>query len=329
MTFIDTAVNKINTSSCWVVMLVFLIILISIVYIYRLFFLDVTSKADDSKTSQEAFTINKEFTLKTGEESLDSFYAHMYENLFYHDLHDDYEVGIIINNAAPVRHTDVLVIGYKTGKRVDTIGSKGYNCYGMEKTRGMIDYSSEKYPDNKFVLGNGTNQLTFEAEKFTLITLLDFMVYNIQNRRMLFENCYKWLAPGGFLAIHLINVGGFYDSQKHMAKERRFSPTVMKLFYKKQVKNYLGNNDAIVGDVIYKSDMVMNVYDPEVIELRETFKNRKNGKKRQNIQKFYTPDQSIILSEIKDCGFNMLSQFDLVSYDKPFQYIYVLYKPAN
>ena len=99
--------------------------------------------------------------------------------------------------------------------------------------------------------------------------------------------------------------------------------------YKKQVKNYLGNNDAIVGDVIYKSDMVMNVYDPEVIELRETFKNRKNGKKRQNIQKFYTPDQSIILSEIKDCGFNMLSQFDLVSYDKPFQYIYVLYKPAN
>ena len=38
---------------------------------------------------------------------------------------------------------------------------------------------------------------------------------------------------------------------------------------------------------------------------------------------------SIILSEIKDCGFNMLSQFDLVSYDKPFQYIYVLYKPAN
>ena len=326
MTIIDTTVNKINSSSCWVVMLVFLIILVSMVYIYRLFFFDVTSKAGDSESSQEGFTINKEFTLKTGEESLDSFYANMYENLFYRDLHDDYEVGVILNSATPIRHTDVLVIGSKTGKHVDTIGEKGYNCYGMEKTRGMIDYSSEKYPDNKYILGDGTNQLTFEAEKFTLITLLDFMVYSIQNRRMLFENCYKWLAPGGFLAIHLINVGGFYDSQTHGAKERRFSPNVMKFFHGSRVKNHLGNNDAIVDDIIYKSDMMMSVYDPEVIELRETFKNRKNGKKRQNIQKFYTPDQSIIL---KDSGFSMLSQYDLVSHDKPFQYIYVLYKPAN
>lgn len=329
MTVIDTAINRINTSSCWVVMLVFLIILVSIVYIYRLFFLDITSKAGVSSSSQEGFTINKEFTFKTGEESLDSFYANIYEQLFYRDLHDDYEVGIILNRAAPVKHTDVLVIGSKTGKHVDTIYSKGYNCYGMEKTRDMIDYSSKKYPDNKYVLGDGTNQLTFDSEKFTLITLLDFTIYNITNRRMLFENCYKWLAPGGFLAIHLINVGGFYDSQTHEAKENRFAPSVMRLIGKKPVKNHLGNNDAIVDDIIYKSNMIMNPHDPEVIELRETFKNRRNGKKRQNVQKFYTSDQSIILSEAKDCGFNMLSQFDLVSHDKPFQYIYILYKPAN
>ena len=44
----------------------------------------------------------------------------MYDNLFYSNLVDDYEVGIILNKAAPVRETDVLVIGSKTGKRVDT-----------------------------------------------------------------------------------------------------------------------------------------------------------------------------------------------------------------
>jgi hypothetical protein len=71
------------------------------------------------------------------------------------------------------------------------------------------------------------------------------------------------------------------------------------------------------------------MHDPDNIELRETFKNRKNGKKRQNIQKFITPDQTVILSEAKDSGFNMLSQFDLLPYDRPFQYIYILYKPAN
>ena len=86
MTIIDTAINRINTSSCWVVMLVFLIILVSVVYIYRLFFLDTTSKEGGSTTNQEGFTINKDFTLKTGEESLDDFYANMYENLFYRDF---------------------------------------------------------------------------------------------------------------------------------------------------------------------------------------------------------------------------------------------------
>ena len=327
MTIIDTAINRINTSSCWVVMLVFLIILVSVVYIYRLFFLETTSKESGSTTNQEGFTINKDFTLKTGEESLDDFYANMYENLFYRDIYDDYEVGIILNKAAPVTQTDALVIGSKTGKHVDTLREKGYNGYGMEKSNNMIEYSVKKYPENKYILGDGTNQLTFDSEKFTLITLLDFTVYSISNRRALFENCYKWLAPGGFLAIHLINVGGFYDSQTYGARERRFSPTVMRLFNNNHVKNPLGNNDAVVDDIIYKSDMFMN--DPDSIELRETFKNRKNGKKRQNVQKFITPDQTVILSEAKDSGFNMLSQFDLLPYDKPFQYIYILYKPAN
>jgi SAM-dependent methyltransferase len=251
----------------------------------------------------------------------------MYETLFYSDMHDDYEVGVILNKASPVQRTDALVIGSKTGKHVNTLSTKGYNCYGMEKSNDMIEYSAKKYPENKFILGDGTNQLTFDAEKFTLITLLDFTVYTISNRRMLFENCYKWLSPGGFLAIHLINVGGFFDSQTYGARERRLSPAVTRIFSSSHVKNPLGNNDAVIDDIIYKSDMIMN--DPDMIEFRETFKNRKNGKKRQNVRKFMTPDQTVILSEAKDCGFNMLSQIDLLPFDRPFQYIYVLYKPAN
>jgi SAM-dependent methyltransferase len=330
MTIIDTAVNKINSSSCWIVMTVFFIILISVVYVYRLFFIDINSDSSESnKSKSEAFTINRDETNKVGEESLDNFYANIYENLFYSDLVDDYEVGIILNKTKPIKQTDVLVIGSKTGKHVDTLTSKGFNGYGMEKSKDMVSYSEKKYPDSKYVVGDGTNQLTFETEKFTLITLLDFSVYTISNRRMLFENCYKWLVPGGFLAIHLMNVGGFYDSQTYGARERRFSPGVMRLFNKQNIPNYLGNNDAVIDDIIYRSDMKMSVNDPEKIELREIFKNRKNGNKRQNVQNFYTPDQTIILSEIKDSGFNMLAQYDLIPYNKPFQYIYILYKPAN
>ena len=334
MTAIDSVIYKIQGSSCWVIILLFMIILTSLVYVYRLFFVNIkssstTSQGSDgvSDTNQEGFTVNKEFTLKTGEETFDKFYADMYENLFYSNLVDDYEVGIILNKTSPVRESDVLVIGSKTGTRVNNLAKKGYNGYGLESSKDMILYSMSKYPGNNYVLGNGMNALVFDPEKFTLITLLDFVIYNIPDRRILFENCYKWLVPGGFIAIHLINIGGFYDSQVYGARERRFSPLVTRMFDKKPMLNPLGNNDAIVGDIIYKSDMSMN--DPNVIELKETFKNRKNGKRRQNLQSFYTPDQSIILSEAKDCGFNMLAQYDLMPYNRPFQYVYLLYKPAN
>ena len=334
MTAIDSVIYKIQGSSCWVIILLFMIILTSLVYLYRLFFVNIKSSSTKSQgsdgvsdTNQEGFTVNKELTLKTGEETFDKFYANMYESLFYSNLVDDYEVGIILNKTSPVRESDVLVIGSKTGTRVNNLAKKGYNGYGLESSKDMILYSMSKYPGNNYVLGNGMNALVFDPEKFTLITLLDFVIYNIPDRRILFENCYKWLVPGGFIAIHLINIGGFYDSQVYGARERRFSPIVSRLFDKKPMLNPLGNNDAVVGDIIYKSDMSMS--DPNVIELKETFKNRKNGKRRQNLQSFYTPDQSIILSEAKDCGFNMLAQYDLLPYNRPFQYVYLLYKPAN
>ena len=334
MTAIDSLIYKIQSSSCWVIILLFMIILTSIVYLYRLFFVNINSSStklqgsdDVSDTNQEGFTINKEFTVKTGEETFDKFYANIYENLFYSNLADDYEVGIILNKTSPVRQSDVLVIGSKTGTRVNNLSKKGYNGYGLESSKDMILYSMSKYPGNNYILGNGMNALVFDPEKFTLITLLDFVIYNIPDRRILFENCYKWLVPGGYIAIHLINIGGFYDSQIYGARERRFSPLVTRLFDKKPLLNPLGNNDAVVGDIIYKSNMSMT--DPNVIELKETFKNKKNGKRRQNLQNFYTPDQSIILSEAKDCGFNMLAQYDLLPYNRPFQYVYLLYKPAN
>ena len=334
MTAIDSLIFKIQSSSCWVVIFLFMIILTSIVYVYRLFFIKYNSDANASQnsdnvsdTNQEGFTVNKEFTLKKGEELFDKFYADMYENLFYSNLVDDYEVGIILNKIAPVRESDVLVIGSKTGTRVNNLSKKGYNGYGLESSKDMILYAMSKYPGNNYVLGNGMNRLVFDPEKFTLITLLDFVIYTISDRRILFENCYKWLVPGGSIAIHLINIGGFYDSQVYGARERRFSPTITRLFDKKPVVNPLGNNDVIVNDIIYKSDMSMS--DPNIIRLKETFKNRKNGKRRQNLQNFYSPDQSIILSEAKDCGFNMLAQYDLAPYSRPFQYVYILYKPAN
>ena len=348
MTIFDTIINKINTTSNWIIVSIFIIILISVVYIYRLFFIEANKIPSNSSipeyvTSQtmqngvqaggtEGFTLNKDITFvdeSDDNQSFNQFYATIYQDLFYRDFVDDYEVGIILNKIQPVRQTDALVIGSKTGKHVDALAKKGYNAYGLDNSADMIVSAMNKYPGNKYVLGNGMNQLVFEPERFTLISILDFTIYTIKNRRALFENAYRWLVPGGYLALHLINVGGYYDTQVMSAKERRFSPTISKLFDKRPLVNVMGNNDAVVGNYIYKSNIRMNTYDPDMIEMYQTFTNKKTGKKYNKTTNFYTPDQSVILSEAKDSGFNMLAQYNLMTNNKPYQFLYILYKPSN
>ena len=345
MTIFDTIINKINTTSNWIIISIFIIILVSFVYIYRLFFIEA-NKVHASKIPEykkEGFTINKDITIAdvndidmratddadNDNQSFNEFYATIYQDLFYRNLVDDYEVGIILNKINPVRETDALVIGSKTGKHVDTLAKKGYNACGLENSKDMIINAMNQYPGNRYVLGNGINQLVFEPEQFTLISILDFTIYSIRERRTIFENAYRWLVPGGYLALHLINVGGYYDSQVMTAKERRFSPTISKFLDRKPLINIMGNNDMVVGNYIYKSNIRMNTYDPDMIEMYEVFTNKKTGKKYNKTTNFYTPDQSIILSEAKDCGFNMLSQYNLMSNNKPYQFLYILYKPAN
>lgn len=346
MTIFDTIINKINTTSNWVIISIFIIILVSMVYIYRLFFIEVNKPSTSYR--KEGFTINKDITIADVGDidmgdiekidnidvdndnlSFDKFYATIYQDLFYRDFVDDYEVGIILNKIQPVRQTDALIIGSKTGKHVNSLSKKGYNAYGLESSKDMIISAMNQYPGNRYVLGNGMNQLLFEPEQFTLISILDFTIYNIKNRRTLFENAYRWLVPGGYLALHLINVGGYYDSQVMSAKERRFSPTISKLFDRRPLVNTMGNNDAEIGSYVYKSNIRMNTYDPDMIEMYEIFTHKKSGKKYNKTTNFYTPDQSVILSEAKDCGFNMLSQYNLMSNNKPYQFLYILYKPAN
>ena len=115
MTIFDTIINKIDTTSNWIIVSIFIIILISVVYIYRLFFIEATKVPGYKK---EGFTINKDITIANvtdidmgdmgdvgdmgdmgddtdnDNQSFNQFYATIYQDLFYRDLVDDYVVGI-------------------------------------------------------------------------------------------------------------------------------------------------------------------------------------------------------------------------------------------
>ena len=73
----------------------------------------------------------------------------------------------------------------------------------------MIKISQDKYPSSKYIVGDALNAMTFPQQSFTHLTCLYFTIYYIKNKRQFFENCYNWLAPGGYLLLHLVDRDNF------------------------------------------------------------------------------------------------------------------------
>ena len=49
----------------------------------------------------------------------------------------------------------------------------------------QIANCKKQIPGNKYVLGNGMNQLAFESEQFTLVSILDFTIYTIKDESVI------------------------------------------------------------------------------------------------------------------------------------------------
>ena len=70
---------------------------------------------------REGFIEQKEnFVVKKGIDLYDDFYVNIYDQLFYRELANTYEVGSIENITKPTTESNILVIGSGTGHIVNT-----------------------------------------------------------------------------------------------------------------------------------------------------------------------------------------------------------------
>jgi len=320
---IDEISAKIYNMPCWAALVLFLAIVIIIMWGASFFY---------KMNTIEGFEQESRFILKQNDEVFDDpFYVGIYDELFYKQLYNNYEVGIILNEIHPTSKDIVIEIGSKTGSYTSALQkSSGCNVIGLDKSQTMVDYASEKYPNCKFMQGDPLNFMIFASEYATAILLLDFAIYYIKDRRTLFYNCYHWLKPGGFLVIHLVN--------RHM-----FDPIVpaakpFTLVSPQSVaKTRITTSDVVFHNFDYKSKFEFDDFtgnnnntnnNNDGVKIIETMKDRR-GKMRKNIRSLKMTGQKIIIGDAKDAGFSMLGQYDLVKSQREYQYIYILYKPSN
>lgn len=302
---LGTAYNK---CSLWCKILMFISLLLLLVLVFKGF---------DKK--QEGFEQMDSFLIKSGSDIYDDFYADIYDFLVFNNLKDDYEVGYIMNSASPSSKSKILDIGCGTGHHVSSLGSKGLDVLGIDISPSMIQKAKTNFPDYKFTVGDALNNHLFESNSFTHILCMYFTIYYFKDKAQFFNNCFKWLMPGGYLIVHLVEREHFdpilppgnpllYISPQRYAKERITSTKVK------------------FTDFSYSADFKLDEANDKALFV-EKFKNDTNGKVRKNEHTLYMPDAQQIVDEAQACGFIVESKADLLQCQYEYQYLYVFVKP--
>ena len=279
----------------------------------------MTNYARKQQGLVEGFEETSEFIAKKGPEIFDDFYVNIYDDLLFSRLKNDFEIGTIVNKTSPTDASLILDIGSGTGHHVGALNAKGFKTIGVDASPAMVAKAKANYPNMDFRVADVMKTITFPSGSFTHITCLYFTLYYIQDKQLFFRNCMRWLMPGGYLIIHLVD-------------KERFDPIIP-----------AGDPFTIVSPQSYATDRITStrvkfdqfdyksnfeIYPNDITAvLHETFKYPQQGKIRKHEHQLFMPSQKAILNMAKNVGFILHSQVDMVRCQYAHQYMYVLQKP--
>ena len=225
----------------------------------------------------EGFVQEAPFVLKTDLAVYDQFYAEVYDGITDRDKTCQRELYEIVKMTEPdTKNSTILDIGCGTGCMVAELVDAGYNAYGLDKSKAMLDIAEAKYPNLSFINGDVMESMAFENGLFSHILCTNFTIYEIPDKTAFFRNCYHWLKPNGYLVVHLVDkekfsartfkdsvmdLGAFYRSMQYPSKERKTSTT------------------AEFIDYVYNATYE---FKQDIVVLKETFTDKETKHIRQN-----------------------------------------------
>jgi len=276
-------------------------------------------KGIKSQKMVEGFEQKDKFLIKTGPEIYDEFYTNIYDYLVFNNLKNDYEVGEIVNISNPSSKSRILDVGCGTGHHVSSIGAKGLDILGIDISPSMIKKAKENYPDYKFDVADALDGNVFEQDSFTHILCMYFTIYYFKDKSVFFNNCFKWLMPGGYLIVHLVD-------RQHFDPILPPGNPLLYVSPQRYAKKRITSTKVKFTDFAYSADFNLDKTN-DTANFIEKFKNDSDGKVRKNELTLYMPDVQQIVDEAQACGFTLESKVDLLQCQYEYQYLYVFVKP--
>jgi SAM-dependent methyltransferase len=288
--------------------------LLIVVFIYISIIL--FNKFGNKSSQQEGFTQQEPFVLKQNETIYDTFYSQIYDEIHKPILRTDFELNSIIKMTEPTRNSVFLDVGSGTGDLVNELREAGYQAYGIDKSKAMIELSETKHPKNQYKCGDVMEPMSFEKNTFSHILCTYFTIYQMQDKRTFFNNCYHWLIPNGYFIIHLVEKAKF-DTIMPIGKSNLiFNPNTIN-------NSRITNTIVDFGGFEYKSSFDFKDNENKVV-LTEKFQDKTTKKVRQNEQILYMENIDSIVNLILSTGFSLKSKIDMKEcIDDENQFIYI------
>jgi SAM-dependent methyltransferase len=306
---IKTLGSAYNKATIWGKVLIFIVLLMLLVLVFKGF----------DSTVKEGFEQADKLLIKTDNDIYDDFYVGIYDYLVFNNLKDEYEIGEIINKTSPTSKSKILDVGSGTGHHVSSMGAKGLDVLGIDISPSMIEQSKKSYPDYKFQVGDALNAGQFEPDSFTHIMCMYFTLYYFKDKQQFFNNCMKWLMPGGFIIVHLVDREIFDPILPPGNPLLLVSP-------QRYAKERITSTKVKFTDFAYSADFKLDKANNTATFI-EKFKNDKDGKVRKNEHTMYMPDTQEIVDEALGAGFILQGQVDLLNCQYEYQYLYIFVKP--
>ena len=306
---ISTSYSK---CSSWGKVIIFTVLLMILIMVFK-------NLKSEKEERVEGFEQNDKFLFKSGSDVYDDFYADIYDYLVFNNLKDDYEVGEIVNKTSASSESKILDIGCGTGHHVAELARRSIDVIGIDISPSMIKKAKESYPNYKFEVADATNSQIYPSDSFTHILCMYFTIYYIQDKSMFFQNCYKWLMPGGYLIVHLVD-------------RQQFDPILPPgnpLLYvspQKYAKKRITQTKVKFSDFAYNAEFDLDEQN-NIAKFTERFKNDSDGKVRKQEHTMYMPDLKEIVDEAQSSGFIVEGIIDLIHCQYEYQYLYILTKP--
>ena len=256
----------------------------------------------------------------------DTFYASIYDKLFSTPDRISFEKSAIEEYALagwPVGEAKLLDACCGTSPHSEWLCKTEIDLVGFDSSEAMLKKARERCTRGRYYRGDITRSESFPPKSFSHAMLLYFSIYQFRNPKLVLDNLYSWLKPGGVLVIHLVDPNKF-DPILDAA-----SPWVMFSLQKYAEKRVM-DSDVSFNDFKYRARLVKDEHDEDaVFEETMTFKEpEKYGgvKYREHKHRLYMPTIPAMLDTLASSGFTRHEMIDMTPAGYEYQYLVFLSK---